>query len=78
MRKIDGVEWKYIVGGRIMKTGKIIGIVLIVLGVLALAVFLLADIIGYGRPGFGIRQIIGTVVGGISLIVGLILLLLRK
>jgi hypothetical protein len=61
-----------------MKTGKIIGIVLLVLGVLALIVFLLADIIGYGRPGFGIRQIIGTIAGGVSLIVGLILMLAKK
>lgn len=75
---IDVVEWVYVVGGRKMKTGKIIGIVLIVLGVLALVVFLLADILGYGRPGFGIRQIIGTIVGGVATIVGLILLLLRK
>jgi len=46
--------------------------------VLALAVFLLADIIGYGRPGFGIRQIIGTSAGGVAAIVGLILLTIRK
>jgi hypothetical protein len=51
---------------------------LVVLGVLALVVFLLADILGYGRPGFGIRQIIGTIAGGVATIVGLILLLIRK
>jgi hypothetical protein len=61
-----------------MGTKKIIGIVLVVLGVLALVVFLLADILGYGRPGFGIRQIIGSIAGGVAAIAGLILLLMRK
>ena len=61
-----------------MGTKKISGIVLIVLGVLGLLVFLLADILGYGRPGFGIRQIIGTIAGGVSVIVGMILVLLRR
>lgn len=61
-----------------MGAKKIIGIVLVVLGVLALVVFLLADILGYGRPGFGIRQIIGTIAGGVAAIAGLILLLARK
>ena len=61
-----------------MGAKKIIGIVLIVLGVLALVVFLLADVIGYGRPGFGIRQITGTIGGAVFLGVGLILLLLKK
>jgi len=61
-----------------MGTKKIIGIVLIVLGVLGLLVFLLADVLGYGRPGFGIRQIIGTIAGGVSVIVGMILVLLRR
>lgn len=61
-----------------MSTKKIIGSVLVVLGVLGLLVFLLADILGYGRPGFGIRQIIGTIAGCVSVIVGMILLLLRK
>jgi len=61
-----------------MGVRKILGIILVVVGVLALAVFLLADIIGYGRPGFGIRQIIGTSAGGVAAIVGLILLAIRK
>ena len=61
-----------------MGARKIIGIILIVVGVLALAVFLLADVIGYGSPGFGIRQIIGTVAGGVAAIVGLVLLAIRK
>lgn len=61
-----------------MGAKRIVGIVLVVLGVLGLAVFLLADILGYGRPGFGIRQIIGTITGGVAVAVGLILLLIRK
>ena len=61
-----------------MGAKRISGIVLVVLGALGLLVFLLADVLGYGRPGFGIRQIIGTSAGGFTVIVGLILLLLRK
>ena len=61
-----------------MGAKRIFGIVLVVLGALGLLVFLLADVLGYGRPGFGIRQIIGTSAGGAAVIVGLILLLLRK
>ena len=61
-----------------MGAKRIIGIVVIVLGALGLLVFALADVLGYGRPGFGIRQIIGTSAGGVAVIVGLILLLLRK
>ena len=61
-----------------MGAKRIIGIIVIVLGALGLLVFLLADVLGYGRPGFGIRQIIGTSAGGVAVIVGLILLLVRK
>ena len=58
-----------------MRTVKTIGIVLLVVGVLALVVFLLADVIGYGRPGFGIRQSFGSIAGGVLTVVGLVLLL---
>ena len=61
-----------------MNAKRIIGIVVVVLGALGLLVFLLADVLGYGRPGFGIRQIIGSSAGGVAVIVGLVLLLLRK
>ena len=60
-----------------MGVKKILGIILLVGGILGLAVFLLADVIGYGGPGFGIRQIIGTAVGAVAAIVGLVLLLIR-
>jgi len=61
-----------------MGAKKIIGIVLVVLGALALVVFLLADMLGYGRPGFGIRQIIGSIAGAVAAIAGLILLLTKR
>ena len=61
-----------------MGAKRIIGILFLVLGVIGLLVFLLADVLGYGRPGFGMRQIIGTIAGGVAAIVGLILLLQRK
>jgi hypothetical protein len=61
-----------------MGARKIVGIVLIVLGALALGVFLLADIIGYGNPGFGLRQIIGSIAGAVAVVVGLVLLLIKK
>ena len=61
-----------------MGARKIVGIVLLVLGVLALALFLLVDLIGFGRPGFGIRQVIGSAAGGVAAIVGVVLLVIRK
>jgi len=61
-----------------MGAKKIIGIVLVVLGALALVIFLLADMLGYGRPGFGIRQIIGSIAGAVAAIAGLILLLTKR
>ena len=54
---------------------KTVGIVLIVLGVLLLVLFVLADRIGIGATaGFGYRQIIGVIVGVIAGIRGLFLL----
>ena len=61
-----------------MHMRRIIGIVFFVIGAAALGVFLLADVLGYGRPGFGIRQIIGTIGGAITVVVGLILLVFKK
>ena len=61
-----------------MGARKIVGIVLLVLGVLGLAAFLLVDVMGFGRPGFGIRQIIGTVAGGVAAVIGVVLLVVRK
>ncbi len=61
-----------------MGARKIVGIVFIIVGVAALVVFLLADILGYGSPGFGIRQIIGTSAGAAAVVVGLVFLLIKK
>jgi hypothetical protein len=58
-----------------MKGGKIAGIVLLVLGIVMLILFLTADLIGIGSPGFGYQQIIGAVVGAIAGVVGLVLTL---
>lgn len=61
-----------------MHIRRILGIVFIVIGAAALGVFLLADVLGYGCSGFGIRQIIGTIGGVIAVVVGLILLVIKK
>jgi hypothetical protein len=61
-----------------MGTRKIVGIVLLVVGILALAAFLLADVIGFGGPGFGTRQVTGTIVGAAALVVGVVLLAIKK
>lgn len=53
---------------------KTAGLVLAIAGVLVALFFLLADVIGVsGSPGrFGIQQIIGTAVGAVIFIVGMI------
>ena len=61
-----------------MKGLRIVGIVLLVLGILVVLVSVMADPLGLGvSPMFGYRQIIGTVAGAIAAVVGL-LLVLRK
>ena len=58
-------------GGR-----KIAGVVLLVLGIIVLVLSLAADLIGAGgSAAFGSKQIIGTVVGAIVAVVGLVLAL---
>ena len=48
------------------------GIFLIVVGLAALLISALADPIGIGgNPGFGWKQVVGVIVGGILMIVGL-------
>ncbi len=55
---------------------KIAGIVLIVVGVLAAAAALFADLLGIGGfSGFGTTQIIMTVVGFLVLVAGVLLLM---
>jgi hypothetical protein len=57
-----------------MSGKKVAGIIILVLGVIGLIIFLLADVITVGplgqNPGFGMQQIIGTVVGVIFTVVG--------
>jgi len=55
-----------------MKGNKTVGIVLLVVGVVILVLSLVTDIIGLGGvPGFGYKQILGTVVGAFVAITGL-------
>ena len=53
---------------------KIAGIIILILGVIGLIVFLLADVITIGplgqNPGFGTQQIIGTIIGAVFTVVG--------
>lgn len=59
---------------RIHMDNKQLGIVLLVIGVIILLLSLLANFIGVGSaPGFGYKQITGTVVGVIVAIVGYVL-----
>lgn len=55
---------------------KTAGIILLVVGIVVLILSLAADPIGIGsRPGFGPYQMVGTVVGAIVTVVGLVLTL---
>lgn len=59
-----------------MVNKKTIGIALILIGILLLAVSLLADIVGIGDVDpdhftFGFKQILGSVVGAVIALVGL-------
>ena len=57
-----------------MGNKKTIGIVVLVVGIIVLLLSLVADLIGIGRtPIFGSNQIIGTIVGIIVVVVGLVL-----
>ena len=59
-----------------MKNNKTTGIIMLLAGVIILALSLLADSIGVGgAPGFGIRQIIGTAVGAVTALAGLVKIL---
>jgi hypothetical protein len=62
-----------------MKARKTIGILLLVLGILLLLLFAIADILGIGvNPDFGVWQITGTLVGAIVAIIGLVMLFKKK
>ena len=56
-----------------MRAKNTVSIILIVVGIVILVLSLLADPIGIGRdPGFGYKQTVGSVVGAIVTIVGLV------
>jgi len=52
---------------------KTLGIVATVLGIIVLLVSLLANQLGIGSPGFGIKQIIRTALGAVVAILGIVL-----
>ena len=55
---------------------KRIGLILLVVGVIVLLLSLVADLFGFGQTaGFGGNQIIGTIVGIVVGVVGLVLML---
>ena len=58
-----------------MDAKKIAGIILLVVGIVILAISLFAYPLGLGGPAFGPKQIAGTVVGAIVIVVGLALTL---
>ena len=59
-----------------MKNKKIIGILMIVIGIALLIISLLADTLGLGGAvGFGWKQILGSVVGAAAVVAGLVLTL---
>lgn len=62
-----------------MKLKKIIGIILTAGGIILLILSLLADVIPIGdKEVFGWMQMVGTAVGAIAIVVGAILLLIKK
>ena len=54
---------------------KVLSLVLLVVGIIILVVSLIADFIGIGRApaGFGFKQILGTIIGAIVIIIGIVL-----
>jgi hypothetical protein len=57
-----------------MEVKRTLGLVLLVVGVAVLVLSLAADPIGIGgNPIFGRNQIIGTIVGAVAAVVGLVL-----
>lgn len=58
-----------------MMSSKRVGLIVAVVGVLVGLLFALADLIGFGRsPGlFGTNQIIGTVVGVLIFVAGVVI-----
>jgi hypothetical protein len=57
-----------------MKTIKTVGVILVVIGAIAILGSLLVDLTRYGVPGFGIQQVAGIVFGAVDCVLGVILL----
>ena len=56
-----------------MNAMRIAGITVLVIGILVLILSIIADLIGVGgADGYGTRQIIGTVIGAIMTVAGLV------
>ncbi len=49
------------------------GNILLVVGIIIFTLSPLADFLGFGEPGFGYKQTMGTIAGAIIFVVGLIL-----
>ena len=60
-----------------MANRKTMGLVLLVIGIVVLIVSLLADTIGIGGSAsvFGFKQILGTVVGAVLAVAGLVVMI---
>ena len=61
-----------------MKVGKIVGIILVILGALVVLGSALANLLPGHRPGIGLIQIGGMILGVINVVLGLVLLLQKK
>ncbi len=58
-----------------MAEKKITGIIWLVVGIIILVLSLVADSVGLGKnPGFGYKQVAGTIAGAIVFVVGLVMI----
>jgi hypothetical protein len=61
-----------------MANKRTVGLFLLIVGIVVVIVSVTADVIGLGpEPGFGYKQVVGTVGGVIAAIIGIILRLRR-
>ncbi len=63
-----------------MNTSKVLGVLLLVIGIIALILFAAADILGIGENPhiFGTWQIGGCIIGGVAAVLGLVLILRKN
>lgn len=73
----EGFGWKQgaglVLAGMLALTGSVFGVLMfLVIGVVIGTLTLLADVLAFGsNDGFGIQQLLGTIIGAVILIVGL-------